>query len=78
MKLTLTPGTLTLQDLRRIWREPVELTLAAECFAKIDAAAETVTRVMAEGRVVYGVNTGFGLLASHLIPPEELALLQRS
>ncbi|MFZ1932730.1 MAG: histidine ammonia-lyase [Thermoguttaceae bacterium] len=78
MKLTLVPGELTLPDLRRIWREPVELRLAPECYAKIDAAAETVTRVIAEGRIVYGVNTGFGLLASHLIPPEELALLQRS
>ena len=78
MKLTLNPGKLTLPDLRRIWREPVELALAPQCFAKIDAAAEIVTRVIAEGRIVYGVNTGFGLLASHLIPPEELALLQRS
>lgn len=78
MKLTLNPGTLTLSDLRRVWREPVEMALAPQCFAKIDAAAEIVTRVIAEGRIVYGVNTGFGLLASHLIPPEELALLQRS
>ena len=65
-------------DLRRVWREPVELSLAAECYAGIDAAAATVARVIAEGRVVYGVNTGFGLLASQRISPAELELLQRS
>ena len=48
------------------------------CYAKIDAAAATVAKVIAEGRVVYGINTGFGLLASQRIPPGELGLLQRS
>ena len=78
MQLTLTPGKLTLPTLRRVWREPVELTLAPQCHAKIDAAAATVARVIAEGRVVYGINTGFGLLASQRIAPDELGLLQRS
>ena len=78
MKLTLTPGQLTLEDLRRIWREPVEITLSPACYAKIDAAAATVARVIHEGRVVYGINTGFGLLASQRIAPDELGLLQRS
>ncbi len=78
MKLTLTPGKLALAELRRIWREPVEIELAPKCHAAIDAAAETVARVIAEGRTVYGVNTGFGLLAQKRISPEELELLQRS
>ena len=78
MKLTLMPGKLTLGDLRRVWREPTELALDAACHAGIDAAAATVARVISEGRVVYGVNTGFGLLASQRISPEELELLQRS
>ncbi len=78
MRLTLTPGRLALTDLRRTWREAVEIELAAECYAKIDAAAETVARVIADGETVYGVNTGFGLLARQRISPEELELLQRS
>lgn len=78
MHLTLTPGQLTLENLRRVWREPVELALSPKCHAKIDAAAATVARVLAEGRVVYGINTGFGLLASQRISPDELGLLQRS
>ncbi|MFP3458790.1 aromatic amino acid lyase, partial [Psychrobacter sp. SIMBA_152] len=30
-----------------------------------------------QGRVVYGINTGFGLLANTRIPPERLTDLQR-
>jgi histidine ammonia-lyase len=78
MKLTLTPGTLTLTDLRRVWREPVQLQLNPACHATIDASAATVAKVISEGRTVYGVNTGFGLLANKKISPNELELLQRS
>jgi histidine ammonia-lyase len=39
---------------------------------------ETVRSVIAEGRTVYGINTGFGLLANTRIQDEELELLQRS
>jgi histidine ammonia-lyase len=78
MRLVLSPGQLTLPSLRSIWREPTELSLDAQCHAAIDASAATVARVVAEGRVVYGINTGFGLLAREKISPEELELLQRS
>lgn len=78
MNLFLTPGTLTLSDLRRVWRDTVSVRLDPACHAAIDAAETTVARVLAEGRVVYGVNTGFGLLARQRIPANELELLQRS
>jgi histidine ammonia-lyase len=78
MNLPLTPGTLTLPTLRRVWREPVQLQLDPASHAAIDAAAATVGRVISEGRTVYGVNTGFGLLARQKISPNELELLQRS
>ncbi|MGH6783306.1 MAG: histidine ammonia-lyase, partial [Sphingomicrobium sp.] len=44
----------------------------------IDASAENVERIVASGRTVYGINTGFGLLANTRIPPERLAELQRN
>lgn len=78
MKLSLTPGTLTLANLRRVWREPVQPQLDPACHAAIDASTATVARVISEGRTVYGVNTGFGLLARKKISPGELELLQRS
>jgi histidine ammonia-lyase len=78
MNLLLTPGTLTLSSLRRVWREPVQLRLDPASHPAIEASAATVARVIAEGRTVYGVNTGFGLLARKKISPDELELLQRS
>ncbi|WP_116365805.1 histidine ammonia-lyase [Parahaliea mediterranea] len=76
--LTITPGTLDLATLRRVNRAPHTLHLDSSCHGAIDAAAATVARVLEEGRVVYGINTGFGLLANTRIPPDELEQLQRS
>lgn len=74
----LTPGKLTLADLFLVNQEPVQLTLDNSCVAAIEASAATVQQVIAEDRVVYGINTGFGLLANTRIEPDELETLQRS
>ena len=67
--LTIAPGDLALPDLRRILRDPPVLTLAPGCRAAIDASARTVAEAAGGERAVYGVNTGFGLLAKKRIPP---------
>jgi len=77
-ELVLTPGQVTLTELERIWREGLAVRLAdsarkgiADSAARIDAAAN--------GDVpVYGVNTGFGKLASIKIKTEDTATLQRN
>jgi histidine ammonia-lyase len=76
--LHLVPGRLSLADLRLVNAGPVEVTLAPSSHAAIDAAAATVQEVIEEDRTVYGINTGFGLLANTRIPPGELEVLQRS
>ena len=76
--LTIQPGQLTLADLRRVRQGAVRIELDPACFPGMDRSAETVSRVLAEGRTVYGINTGFGLLANTRIAPEELETLQRS
>jgi len=77
-KLNLEPGYLSLKQLRQIQAGAVQLTLKPSCLANIEAATETVRQVIKQGRTVYGVNTGFGLLANTHIPDEELRQLQRS
>jgi histidine ammonia-lyase len=70
---------MSLADLRRVAREPeLRLELDAQCWPAVEASAAAVARVLSEGRVVYGINTGFGLLASTHIAAHELELLQRS
>jgi histidine ammonia-lyase len=76
--LHLSPGRLTLDLLRSVWTHPVAVTLDGDARARIDAAANTVAGVIAEGRIVYGVNTGFGLLARTHIDATRLAELQRA
>ena len=76
--LSLIPGALTLAQLRSIWEAPLPVALDPFVRPQIDAAANTIARTIAEGRVVYGVNTGFGLLARTHIDAEQLAELQRS
>ena len=76
--LHLSPGRLTLDLLRSAWTHPVAVNLEPDARARIDAAAATVAGVIAEGRIVYGVNTGFGLLARTHIDAPRLAELQRA
>jgi histidine ammonia-lyase len=77
MTETLLPGELTLAQLRRLTgpeRVPVQLDPA--CRAGIRASAELVRRATDGDAPVYGVNTGFGKLATTRIAREDLALLQ--
>ncbi len=78
MTLVLTPGTTTLATLERLWRggEPAELDPAAR--PAMQAAADMVARAAAGDVAVYGINTGFGKLASARIAPEDTEQLQRN
>ncbi len=76
-ELNLMPGELTLQDLRRINKEHTVITLDKSAKVKIDRANETILKIVQEDRTVYGVNTGFGLLANKKIKKEDLEDLQR-
>lgn len=73
----LAPGAVTPADLRAIWRG-AGARLDPSAYGVIDRAAEAVARIVASGKTVYGVNTGFGLLASEAIAPDRLAELQRN
>ena len=73
----LNPGAVTLAELRGVWGgAAVELSLQA--WEAIEAASQAVGRILASGRTVYGVNTGFGLLAQTRIADDRLEELQRN
>ncbi|HMA14984.1 MAG TPA: aromatic amino acid lyase, partial [Kiloniellaceae bacterium] len=69
-------GRLTLADLERFWRRPERIALDPASLAALDRSAATVARVVAEGRRVYGINTGFGSLARQTISADQVAELQ--
>jgi histidine ammonia-lyase len=76
MPLEIHPGRLTLDVLQAIHAGGVELTLASAARAAIRASAAIVQRAAQGDAAVYGVNTGFGKLASTRIEAGQLATLQ--
>ncbi|WP_193174718.1 histidine ammonia-lyase [Oricola nitratireducens] len=74
--LVLTPGHATLADLERIWREGAPVALDPSAREPVRAAARKVLEAAAGGTAVYGVNTGFGKLASVRIAAEDTETLQ--
>jgi len=76
--LEIVPGKLNLAQLRQVNDNVMTIGLDPQCGTAIDAAAAVVADVIAQGRTVYGINTGFGLLANTKIKVEELETLQRS
>ena len=76
--LTLTPGEVTLADLEAIYRKSLAVKIDRSAQPAIERAAAAVAKVAAGNEAVYGVNTGFGKLASISIPPEDTETLQRN
>ncbi|MDH4765894.1 histidine ammonia-lyase [Pseudomonas oryzihabitans] len=76
--LILKPGTLDLTQLRQAYQQPLRVELDPAAYPAIDASVACVENILAEGRTAYGINTGFGLLASTRIAPADLEKLQRS
>ncbi len=74
----LNPGYLTLADLKTLLDESTTLKLHPDCIEAIHASEKTVSRVIAENKTVYGINTGFGSLAHTRIDTADLETLQRS
>src|SRR4051812_40632000 len=71
----LDPTAIDLATLRRLWQgEAAQLDDAS--MKRVSNAAASVDRIVIGGETVYGVNTGFGLLANTRIPDERLAELQ--
>lgn len=76
MTVTLRPGAMALSDWRSIYRGG-DVVLDRGCKGDVDRGAQAVLDLLASGRAVYGVNTGFGKLAQSRIANDELAELQK-
>jgi histidine ammonia-lyase len=76
--LELHGNRLRLEDVERVARAAgaPEVRMAPEARVRVEAARAFVERLVAEGRVVYGLTTGFGALAEVVIPPDRIRELQ--
>jgi histidine ammonia-lyase len=74
----LVPGDVTLAQLERIYRQKLPAKLHDSAHAGIARAASHIAAAANGTVAVYGVNTGFGKLASVKIPPQDTAKLQEN
>ena len=74
----LLPGQTTLAQLQRLYRDEAPARLDDSARPGIEAAAAQIAAAAAGGAAVYGVNTGFGKLASLKIAAKDTATLQRN
>jgi histidine ammonia-lyase len=74
--LLLDGNSLAISDVVRLARRGGTAAAAPSALAAVAASRAHVDRALAEGRVIYGVNTGFGKLANVLIAPDRLDALQ--
>lgn len=75
--IVLRPGNIPLADWQAI-HEGATPSLDPACGVKVAAGAEAVRRIVAKGEPVYGINTGFGKLASVRIAADDVETLQRN
>ncbi len=73
--MKLDPRNVSLGQLRQLWAG-AEARLDEASMERVATAAQSVDRIVAGGETVYGVNTGFGLLANTRIADDRLAELQ--
>ncbi len=78
MTLVLTPGSVPLKTLETLYwtGEPARLDRSFD--AGIEKAARRIAEIAAGNAPVYGINTGFGKLASIKIEAADVATLQRN
>lgn len=76
--LNLAKGHLSLKELRQIYQGRLRLEISDQVWQQVAQSQQTIQDIVATGRVVYGVNTGFGLLADKQIPHDQMAALQRN
>ena len=75
--ILLRPGAVSLAEWQAVYGG-ARVRLEPECRSAIHRAALAVVRIVAKGEPVYGVNTGFGKLASVQIDVNDLETLQRN
>jgi histidine ammonia-lyase len=76
--ITIDGSSLTLATFARVVAGHAPCELARSARQRVKKGREVIERALAGGEVVYGVNTGFGVLAQVRIEPDKLLQLQRN
>ena len=77
MTVTITGSDLNIEKVAAVAREGESVALHPEALGRIQKCRDLLEKKMAEGEVMYGVNTGIGELASVALEPKEVEKFQR-
>ncbi len=78
MTIIFKPGAVALKTLATIYHEGLPARIDPSFHAGVEKAAARIAEIAAGDAPVYGINTGFGKLASIRIAPADVATLQRN
>ena len=75
-KIVIEPGQLSAETLREVYLAPAQVELSEGSWENVNRSHSVVIDLLEKGDSIYGLNTGFGLLANKRIPDEDLEQLQ--
>lgn len=78
MTIILKPGEVTLSELEAIYFDGEICKLHKDTHLAIEKGAQRIAEIVAGSEPVYGINTGFGKLASIKIDADKVTVLQRN
>lgn len=73
----LVPGELSLENIRMLISSNIPIKLFEQAYVAVEKTYAVVQRILHDEKSVYGINTGFGLLAHKKIAKQDLKDLQR-
>jgi histidine ammonia-lyase len=78
MEFMITGKNISPEELFRITMENRYVSFSAEAVSDMAKSRQTIEKLAAEGKIIYGVNTGFGKLCDTVISPGEAEALQKN
>ncbi|MFB4160195.1 histidine ammonia-lyase [Geomicrobium sp. JSM 1781026] len=76
--ITLNGHSLTIVQMKKILFDKERIQIDDLSLEKVKTSREAVERIVEDGDVVYGINTGFGKLSDVPVPKEDVVALQRN
>ena len=78
-EITINGRDLTIDQVVKLAKDPsIKIKLADDAIIAINRAADAVQQFLKEGRIAYGITTGFGAFKDQLIPVEDVEKLQEN
>ncbi|MBP2638964.1 MAG: hutH 3, partial [Firmicutes bacterium] len=71
-------GQVTIEEVVAVARQGAKVEFSDEYCKRVKKSRSLVEKWVGEGRVMYGITTGFGSLCTQVISPAETAQLQRN